>query len=55
MQHSSIIVQPVKTSEENIEAQKQNVKILTLDLDEDERSDYNLPFKKNSICDIQDL
>ena len=52
MWHSSITVQPVKTSEENLEAQKQNVKILTLDLDEDERSDYNRQFKKNAICAI---
>lgn len=55
MQHSSITVHPVKTSEDNVEAQKQNVKSLTLDLDEDERSDYNRPFKKNAICDIQAL
>lgn len=55
MQHSSITVHSVKTSEDNLEAQKQNVKNLTLDLDEDERSDYNRPFKKNAICDIQAL
>lgn len=53
MQHSSKIVHPVKTSEDNLEGQKQNVKNLTLDLDEDERLDYNQQFKKNTICDIQ--
>lgn len=55
MHNSSKTVHPVKTSEDNLEAQKQSVKNLTLALKEDARLDYNHPFKNNAICDIQAL
>jgi len=55
MHNSSKTIHLVKTSEDNLEAQKHNVKNLTLDLKEDERLDYNNPLKKNFICDTQTL